>query len=335
MKYKIVTIGDASEDIFLDMKDIQLKISPRFTSGKGICFELGEKIPISKVHYDVGGTALNTAVGFARLGMKSGAIVALGIDSPAEKIINRLKDEGVNHNLIVQKKDISSHFSLIFNVGDERTIFVYRSLKDYSALAPKKGLAGDWLFLGPMGEGAEAVFDRAVILSSEKNQKIAWNPGTIQIEKGVAKFRQILQNTTALFLNREEAIKFIKTPIKQKSNEVALILSSYGPKIIVITDGREGASAFDGRRYYKIDALSHKRVDATGAGDSFLVGFLGFLILHGKNEYDQDDISMALRWGIVNSTSVVNQIGAQDGLLTRAQIEEELTNHPRLFVETY
>jgi ribokinase len=61
--------------------------------------------------------------------------------------------------------------------------------------------------------------------------------------------------------------------------------------------------------------------ERTGAGDAFASTFTVALAL-GKT------LEEALMWGPVNSASVVQDIGAQRGLLSRAQIEEWLAKAP-------
>jgi len=337
-KYDVVTIGDSSEDIFIGLNNLKSEKSFNFASGKSISFELGEKIPINNVQYEIGGTACNTAVGFGRFNFKTATISAIGNDSPGEKIRLKLSQESIDSSMVVNSKS-GSHFSLIFNLGEERTIFVYRTLDDYSILTPKKGLKTKWIYLGPIGQNSEAVFNRLVELAAEKSLKIAWNPGSLQIEKGVGRFKPLLTNLEILILNKEEAQKFLMMPVKNSVADMARQLCHYGPKIVVITLGKEGACVCDGVRGYRINALDKKRIDATGAGDSFAVGFVGKMMGNSKeSKEDNDDmekIKDALKWGIINSTSVVNKIGAQAGLLTKAEVDEELSKHPRLYVEIY
>ncbi len=68
-------------------------------------------------------------------------------------------------------------------------------------------------------------------------------------------------------------------------------------------------------------------VDRTGAGDAFSSTFISALIL-GK------DISEALMWAPINSMSVVQGVGAQEGLLTREKLEEFLANAPDYYRAT-
>ncbi len=335
MKYDVVTIGDASEDIFIKPEGLKPEKNRRFGSGKSVTFELGEKIPIENVDYAVGGSACNTAVGFSRMGFNTSIIVAIGEDYPADKILEKLEDEGVNTSSIVQKSELESHFSVIMNVGLDRTIFVYRGLKDYSYLTPKKSLNPSWFYLGPMGDDVDQIYSRVVEKVAVKNVQIAWNPGSHQIEKKIKNYKALAKNVQVLFLNKSEAMKFLNVPTGSNVRDLLKKLHMFGPKIVVITKGSGGAECFDGKKYYSIDPYETKIVDVTGAGDSFASGFLSRIIYADKEkvEIDRDVIEEALKWGIFNSASVIEKIGAQTGLLSRDEVREYIEKNPRFVIE--
>lgn len=97
----------------------------------------------------------------------------------------------------------------------------------------------------------------------------------------------------------------------------------FGPKIVAITDGPNGAYASDGENAWLINAYPDPKppYSRTGAGDAFASTFTSALAL-GKS------VEEALMWGPINSMSVVQQVGAQKGLLSKEQIEEYLKNAP-------
>jgi len=331
MKYDIVTIGDASEDIFIRPEGLKSEKNRRFGSGKSVTFELGEKIPVENVDYAVGGSACNTAVGFSRMGFATSIISALGDDYPADKILEKLEEEGVNTSNIVQKSDLESHFSVIMNVGLDRTIFVHRGLKDYSLLTPKKSLNPKWFYLGPMGDDILDIHSRVIEKVSQKNAKVAWNPGSHQIDKKIRSYKSLAKNTNVLFLNRSEAMRFLDVPTSSNVKDLLKKIHIFGPKIIVITKGKGGAECFDGKRFYKVDSYDAEVADVTGAGDSFACGFLSKLIDSGK--INRDVIEEALKWGIFNSSSVIEKVGAQTGLLSKDEVQEYLEKNPRFVIE--
>jgi sugar/nucleoside kinase (ribokinase family) len=315
MKYDITTIGDAFEDVFVS-PDMNVHSDRALGSGRGITFEFGEKIPLKSVNYEIGGSACNAAVGFSRLGYNASIVTLLGDDTPMNRILDRLTEEGVDrYNIIVDGKS-QTGFSVIFNINGERTIFVYHAVKDYQNLRIRRGLKSKWYFIAPLGDKTETIEKRMIEDVAENGSLIAWNPGSLQIEKGASHFRHLLNCTSILFLNKEEAVKFVDFPVRPQIEEVIKKLYSYGPKIVVITNGKEGAKAYDGKEFYDISSRPIQVTDSTGAGDAFAIGFLGRLMKEDwKAEIPQEAVKEALKWGIENSVSVIQHIGAQKGLL--------------------
>jgi len=324
MKFDIVTIGDATEDVFVH-PDIDLKYDRRFASGKGIVFEFGEKIPLNSVEYEIGGSACNIAVGLSRLGYKTSISTVLGDDTPKDRVIERLSDENVDQNSLTISKKAQTSFSVIFSIKGERTIFVYHGLKDYSELKIKKSIKTKWFFLTSLGKNTSEIEKMIVAEVAENNVFFAWNPGSLQIAEGANHFRHLLKCTSVLFLNREEAIKFTNLSLATKTEEAMKRLHNLGAKIVVVTNGKEGAKAYDGNQFNEIAADQRtKRVDATGAGDAFASGFLGRLIDEDmKLPVDPDTIREALKWGVKNSNKVIQSVGAQGGLLAKEEIDSK------------
>jgi sugar/nucleoside kinase (ribokinase family) len=322
MKYDLVTIGDAFEDVFVGPK-INVKFDRSFASGKGIAFEFGEKVPLDWVEYEIGGSACNIAVGLSRQGKKTAIATALGDDTPRQKILETLKKEKVDNSLILLSKLVKTGFSVIFSIEGERTIFVYHGIKDYSVLKIDDSVESSWFFVTSLGENSDQIENRVVEEVSEKGAHLAWNPGSLQIARGANHYRHLLKNCDVLFLNKEEAIKFLGYPIRPRTEEAIKKLHLLGPKIVVITNGREGAKAYAGGEIYESGTHDRiHRVDSTGAGDAFASGFLGKVFdVNFREAVDGAVLKEALAWGIKNSESVIGYIGAQKGLLAKKYLE--------------
>jgi sugar/nucleoside kinase (ribokinase family) len=58
-----------------------------------------------------------------------------------------------------------------------------------------------------------------------------------------------------------------------------------------------------------------KAVGKTGAGDAYSSAFLSAIVM-------KKNIPTAMQWGTANSASVIQQIGAQKGLLDKAGVEK-------------
>ncbi len=94
-----------------------------------------------------------------------------------------------------------------------------------------------------------------------------------------------------------------------------------GPRIVVVTDGSNGACCFDGMNVYFQEIFDVPVLEKTGSGDAFACGFLAAL-MNGLSVKD------ALRWGSANAGSVVGKIGAQAGLMKKNEIIKFLKNSP-------
>ena len=144
---------------------------------------------------------------------------------------------------------------------------------------------------------------------------------------GYEEIKDIYQNTEIFFCNKEEAQEILNST-EQDVPTLVRAIRELGPTIPVITDGPKGAYTVD-----TDDQAWHMPmypdpappVDRTGAGDSFSSTFTAAIIL-GK------DPAEALSWGPINSMSVVQYIGAQEGLLTREKLEEYLAKRPDDYV---
>jgi sugar/nucleoside kinase (ribokinase family) len=159
---------------------------------------------------------------------------------------------------------------------------------------------------------------------SIETAKIHWNPGGRQIEMGVKVIGRYLKNTYVLQLNKDEAIGLVYSDPQYQdldneflnnTQNLAKILKSWGPEIVLITEGKEGSTAYDGNRFYHQNILAEKkRVDTTGVGDCFGSTFAAALI------YTEGDIQKSMRLGAKNTASVISRQGAQNGLLTEKQL---------------
>jgi ribokinase len=126
----------------------------------------------------------------------------------------------------------------------------------------------------------------------------------------------MLEVTDVLFVNREEA----EVLTGGKGNTIETLhnkLQCLGPKLTVITEGDKGSSASDGTVVEKMGIEKDTRpiIDKTGAGDAYASGFLAALF-HKKSLHE------AMRWGTVNSSSVIRVVGATNGTKSKQELEK-------------
>jgi sugar/nucleoside kinase (ribokinase family) len=312
----VIVIGDCCFDTFIQIQQAKL-LKLKKQENQLLCLDYGSKIPIDKIETSIGGNAANVSVSLNKLGLKVGIYTILGDDEKREEIYQKLKKEKINVKFIKKEKNSKTNCSFLINFQNDRTALVYHYPRKYSL--PKLDKT-NWIYLTSVGENNEKLHQQIIDLIKNKKIKLVFNPGTYQLKIGFKKLEKIFKLTTILIVNKKEAQFLIKEAINkdvEENNELLKILKNYGPKIVVITQGRNGACVHDEKKYFKMLALSGSGVDVTGAGDSFASAFLAGFIY-------QKDVKQALKWGIINSASVIRKIGAQNGLLKKTEILRRL-----------
>lgn len=306
--FDALAVGNATLDHFLTIHHAASHIR---LEDKELRIKSGEKIPVETSNLLVGGNACNVSVGLSRAGFKSTLMAEVGDDEFSGKILKDLRDERVDLAFIKQTKGPSA-FSVILNFKGERTIFAHHIERQHSFNFAN--LSTNWVYLTSLGKQWKNTYKETVSFIKRSGAKLAFNPGTPQIEEGKDGMSEVLSAAQILFVNKEEAAEissFKTSDIEQLLREVQKL----GPKIVVITDGENGSYLInENGEILKQSAVKTEVVERTGAGDAYASGFLSS-ILAGNS------LETAMRWGAKNASTVISKIGAQEGLLLRQELE--------------
>lgn len=311
--FDVICVGNAKIDTFLTLHQANNHL--RFLEETNeLCIKFGEKIAVDKAEVSLGGNASNVAVGLSRLGLNIGLVAEIGNDEFAQTIINNLNKENVNTSNVQQTEGQKSSFSTILNFKGERTIFSEHVKRKHNFSF--ENISARWIYLTSVGEVWENAYDKTVDFIKKTNARLAFNPGTLQIRSGRKNIENVLLATNILLINKEEGEDLLEYQHGQKSMEdIISNLQKLGPKIVVITDGKNGSLTINETgEILKEGTAEAKVIEKTGAGDSYSSGFLG-AILQGKSMQE------AMRWGALNSASVIEKVGAQAGLLYRKDLK--------------
>jgi len=306
--YDIFSVGGTALDVFLQINEasVNCRLDSSFCQ---LCMNYADKIPVEKIHFVAGvGTAPNNAVGSSRLGLKAGLYTIVGDDSSGRESIDILKKEKVSVKYVVKDKKAKTDYTTAITFQGERTMLMYQTPRVYKLPV---GLKTKWLFLGGMPNGHKALYEQIIKKVRKEGVKLGYNPGNHELRGGIDALKNILSVTEVFILNKEEAYRLVGKD--SNIEKLASKLYSFGPKIVVVTDGKNGAVCFDGHSYYSQTIFNLPVVEKTGAGDAFATGFVAALI-HGL------ELKEALRWGAANAAFVVQHIGAQKGLLTKREM---------------
>ncbi len=320
----VLSVGDVVTDAFIKLLDDQAEVERDKNGDVDLCIPFGVKIPYHHAEVLEGvGNAANAAVSFARLGLESGLVANVGNDPHGRDIINTLEKNDVDTRFVHINRGKSSNYHYVLWYKDERTILIKHEEYDYHWPRFRVIDLPRWVYFSSISKNAMEYHDQlAAWLERHPTVKLAFQPGTFQIDAGAKRLKRIYARTELLALNREEAVE-VAGGNHEDIHELFNRLHELGPKIIVISDGHAGAYASDGENRYKMPIYPDPKppFERTGAGDAFTSTFVA-AIMKGS------DIQGALLWAPINSMSVVQQVGAQAGLLGTKEINSYLRSAP-------
>ena len=319
MTYDLISLGDTQNDTFLQLNEHEAHVVCKInTDDCEICFNYADKIPVESVHRSVAGNAANVAVSSSRLGLKTAIWTILGDDPLGKEAVEVFKKEQVATNFLEVEQGTSSNVSTVINTFGERTIFVYHRPRSY--LLPQLAEA-KYYYLTSMAPGSELLFEAVSGLAAQNHTKIVFQPGTYQLRVGPGHARVLLTHTEIIFMNFQEAQDYTKTKT-EVPKDLLKSLKQLGPRIVVITDGKNGSYCFDGEAMLKMGIIEQApRVEATGAGDAYAAGFTAARV-KGQS------LEESMRWGNYNASAVIGQIGPQAGLLTDQELHHWSQRYP-------
>jgi sugar/nucleoside kinase (ribokinase family) len=275
--------------------------------------ESGKLELIDKIELFSGGCAANSAIDMSKLGLNIAIVGKIGNDGFGKFMFNSLKDEKVN----VEGLKVDG------NTGTSSSLVTVDS-------------NGERSFLHYLGANAEFVIDD-INFDIIENSKIIFVAGTmlmpkfdgIQCADFLKKVKEMGKYTVLdtawdskgrwmnllnpcmkyidLFIpSLEEAIMFSG---KEEPEEISDVFLSMGVKTVVIKLGKKGCFIKDqnGEKHLIPTYTKVKAVDTTGAGDSFVAGFLTGLT-KGWNLYECGKFANAV------GTHCVMAAGASTGI---------------------
>jgi ribokinase len=321
--FDVLSIGDIVTDVFIQLENSQA-VTYDNDQGKWLAMKFGMKLPFDHAEtVKAVGNAANAAVSFARLGLKSEFATNVGDDQEGRDMVVALQKEHVSTGLVHINAGFKSNIHYVLRYGAERTILVKHEDYDYHWPHLRPNEMPRWLYFSSISAKAMPYHDQvADWMEAHPDVKLAFQPGTFQMEAGVERLKRIYKLTEMLVLNREEAV-IVGGGDWNNVHDLIDKLHALGPRIVMVTDGPNGAYASDGNERLKMPLYPDPGppVDRTGAGDAFASTFVAALA-------KGNTIEGALQWAPINSMSVVQKVGAQAGLLSEEQLERFLEQAP-------
>lgn len=319
----VLSVGDVVTDAFIKLFD-ELEHVEKTDSGLRLSIPFGTKVPFDFAKVVPGvGNAANAAAAFSKLGFRAGLVSNIGGDDLGRDILRSLHENEVDSRFVHNNPSKVSNYHYVLWYKEERTILIKHEEYDYHWPRFRIIDIPKWIYFSSISQHALEYHDQlASWLEGHPPVKLAFQPGTFQIEAGTKRLERIYKRTEILAVNREEAT-IISGGDPGDIRDLFDKLHGLGPRIVVISDGHKGAYASDGFDCYKMPIYPDPKLpyERTGAGDAFTSAFVA-AVMRGA------DIQGALLWAPINAMSVVQKIGAQAGLLSVHDIEKYLRAAP-------
>lgn len=311
-QFDIICIGTAIVDSIIKGFD------PEPVSASGFRAERGD------LH--AGGEAVNASVAAAKLGNKTGILCHLGKDAAGAMIENELRQSGVDTGLIRYSSAHPTPVTTMFvnDDGTRKSItnlshrYNFRPEQYCSCLEHTRSVILGSLFRSP--------FDDPKIIESVIRS--AHDSGVLVCaDTKLPNFRFLslpdlagsLSMVDYITPNEDEAKYFSG---KDKPEDMADVFLDAGVKNVIIKLGSKGCLFKNSEETIRIPAYPIHAVDATGAGDNFIAGFVTE-ILNGKS--NEEALCFATACGAVCTTAP----GAGTALKNRQQVLELMEKNER------
>ncbi|PKM63526.1 MAG: carbohydrate kinase [Firmicutes bacterium HGW-Firmicutes-20] len=306
--------------------ELLIDVTPNGVSEKGF--------PVYE--FNPGGAPANVAVALQNLGQNASFIGQVGDDHFGHFLAKVLKEKSVDIEALMFNKEYLTTLAIVSLTEDgERSFSFYRKEGADVMITPnakflEKIDEADIFHIGSVSMSDEpsrsTSFDlldyaktQGKIISFDPNlRELLWKDlmdAKMQIIKGLY-FADIVKVS-------EEELYFI-TDEHDVEKACEILVNEYGTKLILVTFGAQGCAYYHQSKYAKVLPFVVKAIDATGAGDGFLGGFLAKLMESGKklDELIDTDLMHFCRFANACGAHATTMRGAIGSLATYNKIRE-------------
>jgi len=263
------------------------------------------------VEHHIGGCAVNTGVDLTKLGAKVALVASVGDDAAGDFIKKKLASEGIDICGIITNKEAASSYTFIMidskgkrrylhHIGANTKLTDNDISDELLARVRLLHIGGSFLMPGMDGEPTARLIKRAKNLGAITAIDTAYNK-TIDAERLIAPSLAMVD----IFLPSIEEAQLISG--KQNHEDILAYFERYNIPIFGIKLGSQGCIIKHNGQTFKLPCLKVDVVDTSGAGDSFIAGFI-YGYLHGW------DIRKSANFANAVAAHCVQVIGCSNGI---------------------
>lgn len=271
--------------------------------------------PYGKTDKIIGGSCTYIALSAAFFQPKVNVVAVVGDDFP-QAYMDTLESKGINLDGLQIKAGEKSFFwagKYHNNMNSRDTLVTdLNVLADFKPVIPASYQDCEYLMLGNLTpqvqiEAIEGLFKRPKL--------VVMDTMNFWMDVAMDDLKRVLKMVDVLCINDEEARQLSE---QYSLRTAAKLIMEMGPKTLIIKKGEHGALLFQGSNMFYCPALPLEEVfDPTGAGDTFVGGFIGYLAK--TDDISFENMRKAIVYGSAMASFCVEKFGTERLL--------ELTDH--------
>ena len=256
--FDVVSLGDVVTDEFIELPADTVRVRVD-DEGRWLEIPLGTKLVLDDdAPMSAGGSAANAAVAMARLGLRVGLASYLAHDQIGLDILSAMRGEGVVTELVHVDSPNHTVRNFVLAFGGERTILVRHAEFNYHWKGLRNHEIPAWLYVNSLGPDALTYQDEvADWLDEHPKVRLAFQPGTFQVEAGTARLARLYQRAELLICSHTMAEAI--TNVRGTDDQILEALRALGPQRVVVFNDGGGAIARDVDEYLRIDTYPRRR----------------------------------------------------------------------------
>jgi len=253
-----------------------------------------------------GGSAANTIVGLARLGLKTGYIGKVAADREGELLLNDFRKENIDTSGIIIFREGRSGVAMGYvDEKGERALYVDPGINDWLEFKEiNLDYAANTEFLHLTSFVGEKPFKaQKELINRLSDVKVSFDPGALYARKSLTSLKPIIKRCFVMLPNENE-IRLITGKDYEGGSK---ILIKEGVSVVAVKLGERGCYVTNGKERHLVEPYEKKLVDTTGAGDAFCAGFL-YGLIKGRDLYQCGKL------GNFVAARCISKMGARTGL---------------------
>ena len=285
-----------------------------------------------------GGAPANVCAQAVKLGAKATYLTKVGDDGFGEFLIETLQDAGIDTSFVSRDKGHNTSLAFVsFQENGEREFRFYRkhaadlcmNEKDFEGVRFEKGDILEFGSVALASEEARKTHRGLIERAKKADAIIAFDPN---LRFGLWEDLDELRDVVNEFLIHADVMKVGRDELEFISKLPAEIaaenLMKGNLKILLLTDGANGADLYVKDKKFHCPGYKVKSVDTTGAGDSFFGAFLALLlnkgIGRGKLESEENDFQGMLNFSCKAGAHTTMSFGAIQAMGDLENIERKV-----------